>query len=291
MGAPSPDLRGTSSLPVSRAPHGLPVRGIVYDHDGTLIDSIDLVVAATNATLLGGGFAAESREAVMRAWCCRHSSAWLSRRLRDAALRAELAERYYAEAWRIGASAARPYPGVGELLQAVRDLGLPQAMLSNNQGDFIRHIMKAHGLDAFIDPIWGEEDVEAPKPAAAGLVAIADGWRLAAREVLLVAIALRTRARPARPAVPRWASPGARTPAPISSPRLRSTHRPPRRAAAAPRTPRLNAGSLRSTCGTLASQARDGGLGGLVTGPLAPAISGVSAPFSEHAKKLNPRDL
>ena len=165
----------------------MPVRGVVYDHDGTLIDSIDLVVAATNSALTSRGFAAEAREGVMRGMVLPtlermgyHAGS------EDAALRAALAERYYAEAWRIGTSAARPYPGVRELLQAVRDLGLPQAMLSNNQGDFIRAIMKAHALDVFLDPIWGEEDVDAPKPAAAGLVAIADLWRLAPHEVLLV---------------------------------------------------------------------------------------------------------
>jgi phosphoglycolate phosphatase len=165
----------------------LAVRGLIYDHDGTLIDSIDLVVEATNAALADAGFARVTREGIMRgmvyptvARMGHHAGS------EDDALNSEMARRYYAEAWRIGATAARPYPGVRELLEAIRRLGLPQAMLSNNQGDFIRQIMTAHDLAELLDPILGEEDVSEPKPSAAGILEIARRWGFSPREVLLV---------------------------------------------------------------------------------------------------------
>jgi phosphoglycolate phosphatase len=104
----------------------------------------------------------------------------------DETFNSVLAKRYYAEAWRIGASAVRPYPGVRELLETIQRQGLPQAMLSNNQGDFIRQIMTGRGLARFFDPILGEEDVAEPKPSAAGILEIARRWGLVARDVLLV---------------------------------------------------------------------------------------------------------
>jgi phosphoglycolate phosphatase len=104
----------------------------------------------------------------------------------DEALNSKMASHYYAEAWRIGAKAARPYPGVADLLDAVHRMGLPQAMLSNNQGEFIRQIMTAHGLASYLDPILGEEDVTEPKPSGAGIREIARRWGLSPREVLLV---------------------------------------------------------------------------------------------------------
>jgi phosphoglycolate phosphatase len=163
------------------------VRGLIYDHDGTLIDSIDLVVEATNAALEDAGFARATREGIMRGMIYPtvermgyHSGS------DDDSLNSEIARRYYAEAWRIGASAARPYPGVRELLEAVHRMGLPQAMLSNNRGDFIRQIMTAHGLAQFVDPILGEEDVTEPKPSGAGIREIARRWGFSQREVLLI---------------------------------------------------------------------------------------------------------
>jgi phosphoglycolate phosphatase len=165
----------------------LAVRGLIYDHDGTLIDSIDLVVEATNAALADAGFARVTREGIMRgmvyptvARMGYHAGS------EDDSLNSEMARRYYAEAWRIGATAARPYAGVCELLEAIRRLGLPQAMLSNNQGEFIRQIMTAHDLSEFLDPILGEEDVAEPKPSAAGIIEIARRWGFSPRKVLLV---------------------------------------------------------------------------------------------------------
>jgi phosphoglycolate phosphatase len=163
------------------------VRGLIYDHDGTLIDSIGLVVEATNAALEDAGFARVSREGIMRgmiyptvARMGYHAGS------ENEALNSELASRYHTEAWRIGAAAARPYPGARELLEAVHRVGLPQAMLSNNRGDFVRQIMTAHGLAEFVDPILGEEDVSEPKPSGAGILEIARRWGLSSQEVLLV---------------------------------------------------------------------------------------------------------
>ncbi len=163
------------------------LRGLIYDHDGTLIDSIDLVVEATNAALVEAGFKADTREGVMRGMIYpTFERMGYHVGLSDPARQAALGERFYAHVWRIGAAAVRPYPGVRTLLQEVARLGLPQALLSNNQGEFVRRIMKDHDLARFLDPIFGEEDVPAPKPSAAGILAIAQGWNLPPAEVLVV---------------------------------------------------------------------------------------------------------
>jgi phosphoglycolate phosphatase len=159
------------------------VRGVVYDHDGTLIDSIELVVAATNTVLRDSAREQASRAAIMEGMVLpTRERLLLHAGSRDEKLGTELARKYYLAAWRIGTSAARPYRGVRELLCAVNARGMRQGMLSNNEG----RIMRAHGLDAWIDPILGEEDVPAPKPAAEGLLAIAALWRLDPAEILLV---------------------------------------------------------------------------------------------------------
>jgi phosphoglycolate phosphatase len=163
------------------------IRGLIYDHDGTLIDSIDLVVEATNAALRSVGFSGAERQEIVRGMVL-PTLERLGRHAGDdgRSLKVDLATRYYEEAWRIGAAAAHPYEGVRDLLKTINERGLRQGMLSNNQGHFIRQIMTAHGLDAWLDPILGEEDVPAPKPSAQGFLKIARQWEFEPSEILLV---------------------------------------------------------------------------------------------------------
>jgi phosphoglycolate phosphatase len=165
----------------------LRIRGLIYDHDGTLVDSIALVVEATNAALRSAGFAGAEREDIVRGMVLptlerlgRHAGGT------ERSLEADLAKRFYEKAWQIGAAAAHPYEGVRDLLRALHSRGLRQGMLSNNQGHFIRRIMTAHGLDEWLEPILGEEDVPAPKPSAQGFMKIARQWELEPAEILLV---------------------------------------------------------------------------------------------------------
>ncbi|MBN2371873.1 MAG: HAD family hydrolase [Vicinamibacteria bacterium] len=163
------------------------IRGLVYDHDGTLIDSIDLVVTATNAALRSVGVAGAERDEIVRGMVFptierlgRHAGD--DDRARDI----DLATRYHDEAWRLGADAAHPYDGVRNLLRIMHSRGLRQGMLSNNQGRFIRRVMSAHGLDVWLAPILGEEDVPAPKPSAEGFMKIARQWGFEPSAILLV---------------------------------------------------------------------------------------------------------
>jgi phosphoglycolate phosphatase len=163
------------------------LRGLIYDHDGTLIDSIDLVVEATNEALTGAGFPPASRALVMRGMVYPTLERFaFHTALTDATALQALFDAYYAAAWRVGSRAARPYAGVATLLERVAARGLKQGMLSNNLGRFVRRVLADHGLDAWLDPILGEEDVPAPKPAAAGLLLIAETWGLPVEDVLLV---------------------------------------------------------------------------------------------------------
>jgi len=163
------------------------IRGLLYDHDGTLIDSIALVVAATNHALESAGLPRASADEVRRGMILttlermgHHAGA------EDPRVQADLAARYYAEAWRLGATMAHPYAGVRELLERAHGLGLRQGLFSNNEGRFVRMIVKAHGLDRWLEPVLGEEDMAAPKPAPDGLLDVARRWHLDVSELLVV---------------------------------------------------------------------------------------------------------
>ncbi len=141
------------------------IRAILYDHDGTLVDSIPAVVAATNAALEQHGYAVASREQVMRGMVLptaprmgHHAGC------QDPARTHRMAQDFYRVFFARAPELCRAYPGVAELLQRGRAAGLKQAVVSNNQGACIRMVMAKLGLAQSVDGIFGEEDLPATKP-------------------------------------------------------------------------------------------------------------------------------
>lgn len=144
---------------------------VLFDHDGTLVDSIDLVVAATNAVLAAEGVAPADRDAVI-AGMVLPTAPRLGRHcgVEDPAVRDRLARDFYAAARERGAAEARCYPAIEEVLRALHGR-LPLAVVSNNEGRLIRRLARELGIAAYLDPVLGEEDVPAPKPRPDGLLA------------------------------------------------------------------------------------------------------------------------
>jgi HAD superfamily hydrolase (TIGR01509 family) len=160
---------------------------VLYDHDGTLVDSLPMVVAATNAVLLAHGNAAQPPEAVIAAMVLATAPRMgLHAGTGDPVVQTRLADAFYAEARRLGPTHARAYPGVADLLAAVGMRGVRQGMLSNNQGAVVRLIVDHLGLGRHLAFAWGEEDVPAPKPSPAGILQAATRLGLARERILFV---------------------------------------------------------------------------------------------------------
>lgn len=143
---------------------------VFYDHDGTLVDSLPMVVAATNAVLVRNGFPAEPPQVVIDAMVLA-TTPRMGHHARgsDPATHPRLAEEFYAEARRLGPSHATAYEGVPELLAALAGRGVKQGLISNNQGEVVRIITRHLGLAQHLAFAWGEDDVAAPKPAPDGI--------------------------------------------------------------------------------------------------------------------------
>lgn len=149
-------------------------RAVIYDHDGTLIDSLDLVVAATNGVLADLGVPALPRDEVIAGMV--HPT---GRRMglivgeEDSEAQARLATAFYDRAFTLGTDHARVYPGIADLVVALAAAGLSQGVVTNNQGRLARRILAHLGLSHAIAVVVGEEDMPAPKPDPRGLVACA----------------------------------------------------------------------------------------------------------------------
>ena len=146
------------------------IEAVLYDHDGTLVDSLPLVVAASNRVL-------ERRRlpilpaAEIIAGMVYPTAPRMGRhaRIDDPDEQRLMAAEFYAAAHEIGADHATPYPGVRAMIAGLAALGVPQGVISNNQGRLIRRLLTALDLSAHLGVVLGEEDMPSPKPDPGGI--------------------------------------------------------------------------------------------------------------------------
>ncbi|MCS6970335.1 MAG: HAD family hydrolase [Planctomycetota bacterium] len=147
------------------------IRAVIWDFDGTLVDSPPLVAAATNAALSEAGFAVVADLAAIRAGMALPT---VPRMALHAGLPAEdpraksLADAFYRHAARLVPEYARPLPEVPETVRTLQARGIPQAIVSNNQGSLIRATLAAWGLRTCFASVLGDGDLPAPKPDPRG---------------------------------------------------------------------------------------------------------------------------
>jgi phosphoglycolate phosphatase len=143
---------------------------VVFDLDGTLIDSSGDLAAAVNAMLfrIAPEAPALSPERI-RSFVGHGAGTLVERALAEAGLpqRADAVLPLFLEVYRAHMlDTTRLYPGVAETLETLRGQSL--AVLSNKPGDMCRTILESLGVARAFMRIYGPEDVPARKPDPAG---------------------------------------------------------------------------------------------------------------------------
>ena len=132
-------------------------QGLVFDLDGTLLDTLDDLVSAGNDALMANGYPPHQREAY-RYFVGNGADTLITRALPEGEaerlgpeglLRLSTAMRKaYAEQ---GDRATRPYEGISELLELLRERGLKSAVLSNKPHEatvrVVRRFLAEHPFD------------------------------------------------------------------------------------------------------------------------------------------------
>jgi phosphoglycolate phosphatase len=151
-------------------------RLLVFDLDGTLVDSSRDLAAATNAALarIAPG-APEIPLAVVVSFVGEGARLLVERSLRHAGIdRAteEVLPAFFECYGERLLDTTRLYPGVAAALDAVA--GCTLGVLTNKPGPFSRTILEGLGVASRFARIWGYGDVQARKPDPAGLVRLVE---------------------------------------------------------------------------------------------------------------------
>lgn len=152
---------------------------VMFDLDGTLVETGPEIADATNDTLAHFGWATVSQEQV---------NAWIGHGTRELLLQAMAfvlqtpaedlrhSERFaQAEAVFIGHYQSRCgtrsslYPQVMETLRALREQGVFTAVITNKEGRYTQTVLDAHGLMPMLDRVISGDTLPKKKPNPAGI--------------------------------------------------------------------------------------------------------------------------
>ncbi len=148
---------------------------VIFDFDGTLVDSFDATVELTNRVLTNNGLSAVSTAHVIEGmqFDTNRRFAFHSGVTDDDRL-STFADEYYAllkaETHRFA-----PVPSIVEVLTELQAMGVVLGVYSNNMGEVIRKVLSERKLESFFKFVVGDGDGYPLKPSRDGLVRIATG--------------------------------------------------------------------------------------------------------------------
>ena len=140
---------------------------IVFDLDGTLIDSAADIAAAANSVLREAGAAPLPEHAVLK-MVGGGAAKLLERAFESADLPLDdpeaVLDRFLVHYHTGRKTRTRPYPGVTGLLRRLRRAGHPMAICTNKPGGATRKILKKLGWAGTFDVVLAGDDLPVKKP-------------------------------------------------------------------------------------------------------------------------------
>lgn len=171
---------------MSRTTHSTP-RGIIFDLDGTLIDTLGDIATCLNIALAEFGHAVVTMEQA-RAMIGEGLTTLLQRASgeADAARLKELVNRYRAEYRARMFERTRVYDGVSAMLDELQRSGAPMCVLSNKSDEFTVPLVAHYFRGVPFVAVRGATDEASRKPDPTHALAMGQSMRRASCDVLFV---------------------------------------------------------------------------------------------------------
>jgi len=161
---------------------------IVFDLDGTLVDSASDISEAVNRTLADWSLP-RVEEAVIRGWIGDGARALVTSAFAHAGKAIDLDAVmpgfmvHYAECLLLYPTV---YPGVVDTLEALRAEGIAVAVCTNKPERFVRPLLDALDLGQYFECIVGGDSLPERKPSAVPLLHVVDHFGLQVSQCLMV---------------------------------------------------------------------------------------------------------
>jgi phosphoglycolate phosphatase len=163
-------------------------KGLIFDLDGTLLDTLKDLADAANASLDHFGFPVHPEDGY-RYFVGEGLKTLVRRILPDSATEDDvnkIMEKFaeiYAGNWNANSA---PYPGISDMLKSLSDAGLQLAVLSNKPHSFTKICVDTFFPDCSFTCVYGKRDGIARKPDPVGALEIAGKMNMSVDEILYV---------------------------------------------------------------------------------------------------------
>jgi phosphoglycolate phosphatase len=162
------------------------IKGVIFDLDGTLIDSLTEVANLANAVLSAFGFEQRSKEeyryfAGQGAYSLMASSSGS----KDDALIMEMVKEF--ERMYVGSqNVSKAFDGITEALVEIYSKGVKMAVLSNKPEHLTRLCVNRNFNSSMFEAVFGQKEGREVKPHPQGALEIADVFGLAPNEIVII---------------------------------------------------------------------------------------------------------
>ncbi|GIU21581.1 phosphoglycolate phosphatase [Shewanella sp. MBTL60-007] len=168
------------------------IKAVAFDLDGTLIDSVPDLAAATRATLAELELPQCSDEQV-RSWVG-NGAQMLMRRALSFALNAQVSEEQleacmprFMHFYKLNLEKHSVlYAGVETVLSQLKQAGYPLAIVTNKPYEFTVPLLKAFNIDGYFSLVLGGDSLSKMKPDPLPLQHILHEWQLETEQLLMV---------------------------------------------------------------------------------------------------------
>ncbi|MDH5810824.1 MAG: HAD-IA family hydrolase [Candidatus Methanomethylicaceae archaeon] len=165
---------------------GRVVKGIVFDLDGTLVDSVDSIWRSSDYVLRSNGYRGLDREDVVKVMGKTIFDLFLSVEPRLSPQEQHKLFEEYRRTYMNFIEHTKLIPKVREILLFLRSRRLKMAVVTTKSRENAEKILSFFGIRSFFDLVIGFEDVREHKPSAEPIMRAAEGLGLQASELVVV---------------------------------------------------------------------------------------------------------